>query len=311
MKQSVITVLLIPLFVSCSHYEPLPQDQIAALTPEGKELPVVPKKRILVLPTLNKTPHGGKALSEHASGIVCDFVMSSPELLLVKSLDVMGSEEFVAASGLEYNWKLIFDRARTTGVIGAIGSSLDELWFRDAGDDVGIFRSREVTTGLRVHLELFDVGSEQQLYQTSHVGELTEELLRLYTSERRPLSYDPDSAKSATAKALKNPLGDLAPQLVRLGWSGRVAKIDLHRYYINTGEMSGLSRGQLLKVFSDGAPIFDPQTNIFIGRAPGTFKGILRVIDFFGKDGAVAVLHSGANIKELDRIEIYSSPGQP
>ena len=131
-------------------------------------------------------------------------------------------------------------------------------------------------------------------------------MLRLYTTEREPLSYDADNAKNAAARALDKPLKELDQHLARLGWSGRIAKIDFQRYYINAGEVSGLSRGQLLKVYGEGPPIFDPESNIFIGKAPGTFKGVLRIIDFFGRDGAVAVLHSGGNFKEKDRIEAFN-----
>ncbi|MBI1861876.1 MAG: hypothetical protein HYR96_13260 [Deltaproteobacteria bacterium] len=139
---------------------------------------------------------------------------------------------------------------------------------------------------------------------------MTEELLKLYTAEREPLSYDADNAKNAAARALEKPLKDLDQHLARLGWSGRIAKIDFQRYYINAGEVSGLSRGQLLKVYAEGPPIFDPETNAFIGKAPGTFKGVLRIIDFFGRDGAVAVVHSGGNFREKDRIEAFNA-GMP
>ena len=74
------------------------------------------------------------------------------------------------------------------------------------------------------------------------------------------------------------------------------------------GEMSGISRGQLLKVFGDGEPVTDLASQQFLGMAPGRFKGILKVVDYFGMDGAIAVIHSGAGFKEKDRVEIYSPP---
>lgn len=301
---------ILALTTACTHYEVIPTDQIARVNPQGKEIPVRPKRRILVLPTLNKTPHGGSALADHANAVISDAIVGMPDILLVKPAEFLDSKNFKAANGLEYNWKLIFDRARASGAIGAIGSSLEDLWYREEGDDVGLFRSKHRTTGVRVHLDLFDIQSEQLVHQTSHVGELTEELLRLYTHEREPLSYDADNGKNAAARALQKPLKEIDSYLARLGWSGRIAKIDFQRYYINAGELSGLLRGQLLKVFGDGPPIFDPDTNVFIGQAPGTFKGVLRIIDFFGRDGAVAVIHSGGSFKERDRIEAFGeAPG--
>jgi hypothetical protein len=42
--------------------------------------------------------------------------------------------------------------------------------------------------------------------------------------------------------------------------------------------------------------------------APGPFKGILKVVDYFGGDGAVAVIHSGAGFRERDRVEMLAAP---
>jgi hypothetical protein len=42
--------------------------------------------------------------------------------------------------------------------------------------------------------------------------------------------------------------------------------------------------------------------------APGRFKGFLKVVDFFGEDGAIAIVHSGAGFQEKDRVEAYFPP---
>ena len=95
-------------------------------------------------------------------------------------------------------------------------------------------------------------------------------------------------------------------QAKKIAWVGRIAKIDLHRYYINAGEETGLSVGQLLKVVGEGFPIRDNASGVNLGTAPGRFKGLLKVVEFMGKDAAVAVLHSGGGFREQDSIELYS-----
>jgi hypothetical protein len=289
-------------------FDPIATDTISRVSEEGKGLSLQPKKRIFVLPTINRAPHGGPELAYHAQTQIHDFVIGQEELLLVQGDEKINVESFLSKGGLEYNWKVIFERARSYGILGVIGSSIEEVWYRESADDVGIFQSKHRATGMRVTVQLFDVTTEREVAQSGHVGELNEEFLHFFATKREPMEFNPDQARTASSRALDKPLGDLMPHLKRLGWSGRIAKIDFHKYYLNAGEISGLQRGQLLKVFGEGAPIFDPDTGVFIGRSPGAFKGVLRVVDFFGKDGAVAVLHSGGNVREKDRIEVYKTP---
>lgn len=69
--------------------------------------------------------------------------------------------------------------------------------------------------------------------------------------------------------------------------------------------MSGLQVGDILKVTEEGHEVYDPETGAYIGNAPGRMKGTLEVISYFGKDGAISILHSGSGIKENDKVELY------
>jgi len=77
------------------------------------------------------------------------------------------------------------------------------------------------------------------------------------------------------------------------------------RIFLNVGRISGVQVGDLLRVTEEGEEVFDPQTGVFIGKSPGRLKGTLEVTSYFGQDGSIAVLHSGANFKENDRVEQY------
>ena len=60
-----------------------------------------------------------------------------------------------------------------------------------------------------------------------------------------------------------------------------------------------------MKVITEGEEIYDPETGALLGQAKGEVKGTLEVVDFFGPDGAVAILHSGGSVTEGDYIQLY------
>lgn len=266
------------------------------------------KKRILVLSFLNKTPYGGKELAAHAaSEVKSEIGKNTDQYIIVPEEEVDGYEDFVNSAN-QYNYKRIFERARSHGVAAIVTGVIEDLGIQEKGDEVGLFQTKYHTVNAQVRLNLFDAGSERTLMSKTNASEVTEEHTRFFSSNRSPDSYDSSRGSGAVSKALEKMFPYFMTQAKKIAWVGRIAKIDLHRYYINAGEMSGISRDQLLKVFGDGEPVIDQQSNQFLGMAPGRFKGILKVVDYFGTDGAIAIIHSGAGFREKDRVEIYSAP---
>ncbi len=91
----------------------------------------------------------------------------------------------------------------------------------------------------------------------------------------------------------------------KLSWEGRVAAVAGERIFVNAGRLSGLQVGDILKITDEGDDVYDPETGRFIGTAPGRLKGTVEVVSYFGKDGAIAVVHSGSGFQENDRVELY------
>lgn len=266
------------------------------------------KKRILILTFTNKTPYGGKELAEHAANSVkSEITKVSDEYVLIDEDSIDGYEDFINLNG-SYNYKRIFERGRAHGVAAIVTGVIEDLSIQERGEEVGLFQTRYHTAKAQVRLNLFDAGTERTLMSKMAEAEVTEEHTRFFKTERSPDSLDSDRGKGAVNKALDTLYSPFMQHAKKIAWVGRIAKIDLHRYYINAGEMSGISRGQLLKVFGDGEPVTDQSSKQFLGMAPGRFKGILKVVDYFGMDGAIAVIHSGASFREKDRVEIYSPP---
>ena len=46
-------------------------------------------------------------------------------------------------------------------------------------------------------------------------------------------------------------------------------------------------------------------SGLFLGRTSGDLKGTLELVEFFGEDGAISRVHSGANFSEGDIIQLY------
>ena len=111
--------------------------------------------------------------------------------------------------------------------------------------------------------------------------------------------------KLAVRDAFMGLIRTIASSIEKLSWEGRVAMVSGERIFINAGRLSGLQVGDILKIAEDGEEVYDPETGRFIGHAPGRMKGTVELVSYFGKDGAIGVVHSGSGFKENDRVQLY------
>jgi hypothetical protein len=51
--------------------------------------------------------------------------------------------------------------------------------------------------------------------------------------------------------------------------------------------------------------VYDPESGAMIGVSQGEVKGTLEVVDYFGDDGAITILHSGGSVTEGDFVQLY------
>jgi hypothetical protein len=311
MKNSIcLSVVLGVVLSGCSSLFPRENQKVARPTEEEpkeeKAENQQPKRRILVLSFLNRTAYQEDSLGAAVWESLKKSLAQNPQIVLVPESD-FGEKLPHTPESTDYDMPSIFRLARNQGIAGVLGGAVEEISVGEAGEDVGLFRSKQYAVRATVRMQLFDTRSEIEIFNRTDSAEVSEELTTVFGS-RNPTASDPDRLRGAVAKASEKVAGDLPPYLKRVEWVGRIAKIDLHRYYINAGELSGIRVGQLLKVYGEGTPVKDDASNTFLGIAPGPFKGILKIVDYFGHDGAVAVIHSGAGFRERDRVEIISSP---
>jgi hypothetical protein len=307
------TLCVVALLSGCTTINELaaPTDTQAALA-VPKEDPnslAVVKKRLLIANFLNRSRNGGPELAKLATERVKNSLTAVKDLTVIKQDELDLDDTFVNEVG-EYDLKTIFQAAREHNMSGVLLGTIKDVSANQQADDVGLFRMRELKVVATVKLELYDTTTERQVFTKTDSADVTEEHTD-YFNERNLASYDTERGKLAVAKAVDKSGADLYLYAGKLGWTGRIAKVDLRRFYINAGEMTGLSRGQLLKVYDEGQPVYDPESNNLLGTAPGRFKGLLKVVDYFGQDGAVAILYSGGGFKEKDRVEIFNNSQNP
>ena len=100
-------------------------------------------------------------------------------------------------------------------------------------------------------------------------------------------------------------VGSVVKALRKMSWTGRIALVRGEKLYLNAGRMSGLQVGDILRVTEAKEEVFDPETGGFLGTITGRMKGTVEVISYFGKDGAVPLIHSGSGFQENDIVEFY------
>jgi len=168
----------------------------------------------------------------------------------------------------------------------------------------GLVKVNEFRIELRVNFELYDAFSGRLMYrgeaEEKHV-EQRSDLLRVeikYPELERRL-------KTMSETLAKRVLANILPSSSRLGWTGRILSVENARVYLNAGDKTGLRIGDILKVVEPHKQIQDFESGRFVGRVPGRIKGTLKVIQFFGDDGAIAVLQSGAGFSSGDIVQLY------
>ncbi len=88
-----------------------------------------------------------------------------------------------------------------------------------------------------------------------------------------------------------------------IDWSARIIKVEKKRVLINAGRLSGLQAGQNLRVYAKGNEIKDPDTKLLLGKAQGALKGTIKVVDFFGLDGAICEPLTAGKFKQDDMVK--------
>jgi hypothetical protein len=175
------------------------------------------------------------------------------------------------------------------------------------GDSVGLIRETKAQVSTQVRVRVYAGKNGKEILNEMRSADT--EASTTHVAERgditRSLTEDPELVRAAIRKAFSGSVSGIIRAVEKLSWEGRVAMINGERVFINAGRLSGLQVGDILKVTDEGDDVYDPDTGRFIGTAPGRLKGTIEVVSYFGKDGSIAVIHSGSGFQENDRVELY------
>lgn len=307
MRNSFLSGLLIIGVIGCSALRPVGRGS------EGPELRDVSvearddgslRHRILVLPFLDENLNRAGNASEVAKESLLRELGRTGLFVLVALSDFPGDPKEFIKEGQEYDLNRISRVVAPMGVSAVIEGKVIDLEARKIGDSVGVFRSEKVMVEAKVRLRIVAGRSGREIF--NQLASAKEEASATQVgSHSRISAEDPRLVTESTRKAYLSLLPQVIQSIEKLNWEGRVAMVSGEKVYINAGRLSGIQVGDLLKVSEDGSEIFDPETGRFIGLAPGRMKGTLEIISYFGKDGAITVIHSGNGFKENDLVQLY------
>lgn len=264
------------------------------------------RKKLALLTFYNESPVGGDDLAITATEELRKELARSKDFIIDPNGESIfgNSKEIYAGGGVKLTQ--LARKAKMSGVNVVVFGRIKEARVRQKSDEIGFVRKVKSLAETYIEIKIFDVLSNKELLSETVDGNISDDNLRFYQSATEDnLAYRQELLRYSVKVGARK----IVPKVVKIGskldWMGRVAKIIGTRIYINAGRNSGLNLGDILKVITEGQEIYDPESGALIGMSDGEVKGTLEVVDYFGADGAVCILHSGGAVTEGDFVQLY------
>lgn len=264
------------------------------------------KKKVALLPFFNESPFESEDLEVNATEELRNELSRTGEFLIdPTSYKLFGSSKEIYVGG---GMKLVqlTRQAKIAGINFVIFGRVIDARVREKSDEIGFVRQTKSYTESKVEVRVFDVNAGKEIYTDTLNGSADDSTYRFFSSDREDyLSYRRDLLRYAVRVATRKSIPKVVELASKLDWVGRVAKIIGNKVYLNAGRDSGINIGDILKIITEGQEIYDPETGALIGMSKGDMKGTIEVVDYFGTDGAIAILHSGGQVLEGDFVQLY------
>jgi TolB-like protein len=303
---TILLFILAVIATSCTTPERASERNVPIRARNSNE----PMKRVFVLPFVDVENQKPKNVMDGARRTFITELLRTGEFVVLKNSDFPKDLETFKKgkeNNYEYDLEKVSELAQGQGVSGVIEGQILEVKTKRVGDDVGIMRKIKAVVEAKVRIRAFAVDGKKEIF--NEIRDATVEGTTTRFAERGysnlDLNDDPALINEVVQKAFEQLVPPLTAVMRKLSWGGRIAMVRGEKIYINAGRISGIQVGDLLKVMDQGQDIFDPQTGTFLGRAEGRMKGTIEIVSYFGKDGAIGVIHSGADFRENDKVELY------
>ena len=264
------------------------------------------RKKIALLKLFNESPFGKEDLAITATEELRREISRIREFVIDPEAGALfgSSKEIYSGGGLKL--AQLSRKAKLSGVNLVVFGRITHARVRQKADEIGFVRKTKSYAESIVEIRIFDVLANKEIFVDKMDGDINDSSFRFFMSAR---DAHVDYRRGLLRYSVKVATRKFIPKLVKLGskldWTGRVARIIGSKVYVNAGRRSGLNLGDILKVMTEGEEIFDPESGAMLGVSKGQVKGTLEVIDYFGPDGTVAILHSGGAVTEGDFVQLY------
>lgn len=308
--QGLLTLFFI---TGCSLFT-LPRDGKTTAAPAVKDVPYNARggtddlrKKVLVLPFIDSDLNRGSKVADAARKAVVDDLIETKSFVVVSNSDIPQDLKSFVKENAEYDLVAVSRLATNMGISAVIEGKIVEIRARRKGDEIGVFRKLRAQVDTTIQIRVFGAKAGREIFNTSRTSTVESESTRVGENSfsDRQLPEDPGLVRAGVQKAFRESIVGIVKAVDKLSWEGRVAMVTGEKIYINAGRLSGIQVGDILKITEEADEIFDPESGSFIGEAPGRIKGTVEVVSYFGKDGAISIVHSGSGFKENDKVELY------
>ena len=264
------------------------------------------KKKVALLPFFNESVYGKEDLAITATEEFRNELSRARDYIFDdEGASIFGSSKDIYSGG-GLKLATLARKAKLAGLNLVIYGRITRAKVNQKSDEIGIVRETKSFAESELEVKVFDVQANKEIYSGKKDGNINDSAHKLFNAQKEEaLDYRRGLLRYSIKVATRRFIPDIARLGAKLDWTGRVAKIIGSKIYLNAGRVSGLNVGDILRVLTEGSDIFDPETGAMLGVSQGQVKGTLEIIDYFGEDGAVAVLHSGGSVTEGDFVQLY------
>ena len=306
MIRKVLLIFLAMNVVACS--SPVIQRDGQGRRPRAEERRIFSgvKKKIALLPFFNESPFESEDLEVNATEELRMELSRSGEFIVDSTATKLfgPSKEIYVGGGMKL--VQLTRQAKIAGINFIIFGRVIDARVREKSDEIGIVRQTKSYTESKVEVRVFDVNAGKEIYTDTLQGYADDSTYRFFASDREDyLSYRRELLRYAVRVGARKAVPKIIELSSKLDWVGRVAKIIGTKVYLNAGRESGINIGDILRIITEGTEIYDPETGALIGMSKGDMKGTIEIVDYFGADGAIAILHSGGQVLEGDFVQLY------
>lgn len=265
------------------------------------------KKRLVVLPFLDKDavkrPESARINAREA--FINDLNLSDKFIVMNSEQLTVNPENYIKES--EYDLQRLAQDSQKSGISSIVEGQIIDVRLKKKADQIGLVRNLDAIYEVVVRLRIQNIRTGQEVFHTVKTVTLDEKNTRVAerASEDQIFLKNPELVEILIKDAFLDFSQQIQDAMDEITWEGRIAAIRGDKIYLNVGRISGVQVGDLLKVVEDSSEVFDPEGGSNLGKVQGRSKGTLEIISYFGNDGAVGIVHSGAGFKESDRVEVF------